>query len=113
MELRPKELKLNYGDLLVCDPCYIRFVGNYYAKENKCPRYDALKLVKEFALGGDGDVALRYGDEGFTRMVGADTGRVWAMQAEFKCDVFLDASIEWAGYFVIKNGNAKLLKEME
>ena len=47
-------IKLQYQDLLICDPCYIKAV-----KSNNQLRYDALKHVKTIHEGSDGEYPIQ------------------------------------------------------
>ena len=76
-----KEIDLHYGDIIICDPCYIKGVKN-----GGEVRFDALKAVKEIS-GDDGEYAVKVGDE--IEFLTADSGRLWAMKAEFDCRVRL------------------------
>ena len=76
-----KEIELHYSDIIICDPCCIKGV-----ESRGEVRFDALKVVKEIS-GDDGEYAVKVGDE--VELLTADSGRVWAMKAEFDCRVVL------------------------
>lgn len=86
---------MNYGDILVTDPCYIKNVA--YADK---ARFDALKLINTLHEGDDGCYIFKLRthigtpDED-TRLIelGVDSGRVWVLQAEFECTVTMDSGL--------------------
>lgn len=88
-------IKLKYGDTLVCDPCYIKSVKGTMTDG---PRFDALKCVETLHDGDDGEFTITY--KGHEDTLGVDSGRIWAMQAEFGCTVDIDAG--FSGYMVIE-----------
>lgn len=86
-------IKLNYQDYLVCDPCYIKGV--------RCggePRFDALRCVEVLHCGSDGEYEVEW--LGHTAPLGVDSGRIWAMQAEFECEVEIDSG--FSGHLVVR-----------
>lgn len=91
--------KLEYNDLLICDPCYIKSV--MACGEN---RFDALKHIKTLHEGDDGEYEFMLCDQRFS--LGVDSGRVWVMKAEFDCEVDVDSG--FSGHKVIKGGATKL-----
>lgn len=98
------EVKLDYKDLLVVDPCYIKDITTLGEQ-----RFDALRLVRVLHDGDDGVFLYHYDNEPFD--LGVDSGRVWALQAEFECEATLDAG--YSGYKVIPQGNPDLIKKGE
>lgn len=76
-------ITLRAGDILICDPCYIKSVSH-----NGYLRYDAF-ITKSLYDGSDGEFRFRAKDDYFD--LGVDSGRVWAMQAEFPVEVVIDA----------------------
>lgn len=95
-------VKLNYKDLLVVDPGYIKNVVSYGDE----PRFDALRLVRVLHDGDDGEYCYHYDNELFA--LGVDSGRIWALQAEFECIVTLDAGL--SGYKVLPQGDVEKIK---
>lgn len=91
-----KTIKLDYLDLLVCDPCYIK--GVKCGGEN---RFDALKCVETLHDGDDGEYGVK--TAGGTHYLGVDSGRIWVMQAEFGCEVEIDSGL--SGHLVIKQND--------
>lgn len=85
------EIKLHAGDILIIDPCYIKHVEG--------ERYDMLKLEKVLHEGDDGEFAIRVGqDKQLPVYIGVDSGRIWALRAEFDGRVVIDAGL--SGYCV-------------
>lgn len=91
-----KTIKLQYGDILVIDPCYIKSV-----KSCGDLRFDGLKCVKTLYEGDDGCFDVYRGDEKMYEGLGVDSGRIWALVAEFEVDIELDAG--YSGYVSIMN----------
>lgn len=92
-----EKLNLLYGDVIVCDPCYIKRVSCKWGGERE-DRFDGLRLVKSLHEGDDGEFDFKlYGKE-FS--LGVDSGRVWAMKAEFGIEVEIDAGL--SGYTIIQ-----------
>ena len=94
-----KTLKLDYGDILVMDCGYIDGVYGTYGGVRE-PRFDALKHVKTLHSGDDGCYAIWQGKNRLGEL-GVDSGRIWAMVAEFDCDVDVDCGL--SGFILIKN----------
>lgn len=90
-------MKVNYKDTLIVDPCYIKNVTDSAGDA----RFDALKHVKTLHDGDDGEYPITYvtddGEE-YTEWLGVDSGRIWMLQAEFDCDVEIDAG--YSNYIV-------------
>lgn len=86
-------IKLDYTDVLVCDPCYIKSV-----KSDGEDRFDALKCVHTLHDGDDGEYGVK--TTSGTHYLGVDSGRIWIMRAEFGCEVEIDSGI--SGHLVIK-----------
>lgn len=85
------KIKLDAGDLLIIDPCYIKHVED--------ERYDMLKLEKVVYEGSDGLIGVSI--DGLPIELGVDSGRIWAMRAEFNGEVEVDAGL--SGYHVIES----------
>lgn len=78
-------IKMKPNDVLVIDPCYIKGVDDSIST-----RFDALKLVRTLHEGDDGDYYVA--NNGYMLAeLGVDSGRIWAMQVEFWCNVKIDA----------------------
>lgn len=90
-------IKLNYKDLLIIDPGYIKEVRTTFCDITE-PRFDALKLVKELHSGDDGEYEIRTSDG--SHFLGVDSGRIWELSAEFECEVEVDSGL--SGYIVIR-----------
>ena len=88
-------IQLNYKDTLIVDPCYIKNVTTTLGGQ---ARFDALKLEKVLHEGDDGELSVEY--QGKHYSLGVDSGRIWAMKAEFECEITLDAG--FSGYAVVK-----------
>lgn len=88
-------IKLNYKDYLVCDPCYIKEV-----RSGERTRFDALRCI-EVLHDGD-DVETRVEWRGQEAWLGVDSGRIWAMQAEFDCEIDIDSGL--SGHLVVRGG---------
>lgn len=88
-------IKMKGGEVLVCDPGYIKGVWCYWGEEKE-PRFDALKLEKVLHDGDDGYFMVSVGDKAVE--LGVDSGRIWAMRAEFDVEVDIDAGL--SGYWV-------------
>ncbi len=96
-------IKLNYLDLLICDPCYIK--GVKCRGEN---RFDALKCVETLHDGDDGCYVVKVGDK--ETELGVDSGRIWVLQVEFGCEVEIDSGL--SGHIVIKKDDPNWGKEI-
>ena len=81
-----KNIKLDSGDILISDPCYIKGVFGEYGGRKEW-RYDGCFEVKN-----RGEVL---GD------LGVDSGRIWAMVAEFPCEVEIHSG--FSGHILIRN----------
>lgn len=82
-------MQLNYKDIIIVDPCYIKSVKDGSGKF----RFDALKHVKTLHDGDDGEYPITYTDadgEQTTEWLDVDSGRIWMMQADFGCIVEVD-----------------------
>lgn len=90
-------IELKYGDTLIVDPCYIK---NVYVNLGGQARFDALKLEKVLHDGDDGEFEVEYADKSF--VLGVDSGRIWALKAEFGCYVTLDSNFSRFG--IVKGG---------
>lgn len=89
-------IKLEYQDLLICDPGYIKSVA--------CsgePRFDALRCVEVLHDGDDGEYPIETASG--CHWLGVDSGRIWKMQAEFGCEVEIDSGL--SGHLVIRKGD--------
>lgn len=91
-------IKLNYGDILICDCGYIKEVSCEWNGEKEL-RFDGLKLIKVLHEGDDGVYSVRAGSK--TADLGVDSGRIWAMMAEFEIEVEIDSGL--SGYLVVKD----------
>lgn len=81
------KIEVNYCDVLIVDPCYIKNVSTKSGET----RFDALKLERVLHELGDGEIAIV--EDGFARaFLSCDSGRIWALRAEFDCEVELDCS---------------------
>lgn len=87
-------VKLGTGDILIIDPCYIKEAKVSLKDEDH--RYDALRLVEAIYDGDDGDIPFDF--RGKSYCLGVDSGRIWALQAEFPCVVRTDSG--FSGYAV-------------
>ena len=101
LEINPVDynhhFELKKGKVLIVDPCYISAVI-----ANDRLRLDALKLIKELDVEGDGDYhvwAKRHKDDEKVHWLDGyfgdetcpvDSGRLWVFQAEIDCEVYLD-----------------------
>lgn len=99
-------IRLNYGDILICDCGYIKEVSCEWNGEKEL-RFDALKLIKVLHEGDDGVYTVRAGSK--TADLGVDSGRIWAMRAEFECQVVLDSGL--SGYMITDTTDIELLDE--
>ena len=90
------DVKLNKGDLLICDPCYIREVK--FAGEN---RFDILKLVKVLYEGDDGRFEIYRGKTSCAK-IGVDSGRLWIFQVEYGKDVEIKVESGLSGLLVVR-----------
>ena len=86
-------IKLNYQDLLIVDPCYIKEV-----KSGGEQRFDALKLVDVLHEGDDGYYPIELASG--CKWIGVDSGRIWALMAEFDCEVEVDSGA--SGHIVVR-----------
>lgn len=87
-----KTIQMEYKQLLVIDPCYIKSVKGF--GEN---RFDALKLVRVLHDGDDGVYRVYYPNG--KAELGVDSGRLWVLQAEFECEVEVDSGL--SGHLVL------------
>lgn len=94
-------IKLNYQDILVCDPGYIKNVSCTYG-DTKEKRFDALKLIEVLHEGDDGEYEIETADG--AKFLGVDSGRIWKLMAEFDCEVLIDSGL--SGYIVARKGSA-------
>lgn len=92
-------IKVNDGDILIVDPCYIKTVWTEWGGEKEI-RFDLLRCEKVLHEGDDGEFPVKYNGE--TRYLGVDSGRLWKMVADFDGYVELDAGL--SGYWLIKKG---------
>ena len=88
-------VSLKCGDTLIVDPCYIKNVSDSLGGQ---ARFDALKLEKVLHDGDDGVFEINYDGKNYT--LGVDSGRIWAMRAEFECSVTLGAG--YSGFATIR-----------
>lgn len=88
-------IKLNYQDVIITDPCYIKRVSD----RSGTLRFDALKLIEVIHDGGDGEFPVETPDG--TRYLGVDSGRIWKLQTEFRCDVEIDSGL--SGHIILRN----------
>lgn len=88
-------MKLNYNQILITDPCYIKMISD----SSNSPRFDALKLVKVLHEGDDGEYMIKAGDE--EEWLGVDSGRIWALQAQFDVEVEMDSG--FSGHMVVED----------
>ena len=95
-------IKLNYGDILICDCGYIKKVYCEWNGKQEL-RFDGLKLVKVLHEGDDGCYMVKAGDK--VAELGVDSGRIWAMKAEFEITVEIDSGL--SGYMVVKDTPVK------
>lgn len=93
-------IKVEMGDVLIVDPCYIKNAGTVWGEKDIEPRFDLLRCEKVLHDGDDGEFPVEYNGE--TRYLGVDSGRIWQMVAEFEGTVELDAG--FSGYWFIKKG---------
>lgn len=98
------KVKLNYGDGVITDPCYIKSVS--FADEL---RFDALKHVKTIHDGSDGLIRVGLADK--TVDVGCDSGRVWLMVAEFGCEVEIESGL--SGHIILDKDDPNLYNDIE
>lgn len=99
-----EEIKMNYGDRLIIDPCYIKFVKS---TNGNTPRFDALRTERVLWDGEDGEFEIRHEDEGSFGSIGADSGRIWIMKAEF--DITVDVGSGFSGHKVLTSERDKQL----
>lgn len=97
-EITPQgdRVSLMAGDILICDPCYIKAV-----RHAGYERHDAF-TTHSLYNGSDGEYRFRAGDEYFD--LGCDSGRVWAMRAEFDVELVIDSG--FSGYHIATKGTA-------
>lgn len=86
-------IKLNYQDLLIVDPCYIKNVKTFGEQ-----RFDALKLVNVLHEGDDGEYPIELASG--CKWLGVDSGRIWELMAEFECEVEVDSGM--SGHIVVR-----------
>lgn len=91
---------MKYNDLLVIDPCYIKSVKLKGTDEQ---RFDGLKCVKTLHEGDDGEYAVVVKDRAIG-FCGVDSGRIWALKADFNIDVELDNGLS-PYTFIESNGH--------
>ena len=89
-------IKLNYQDILIVDPCYIKDV-----KTSGEQRFDALKLVQVLHEGDDGEYPIELASG--AKWLGVDSGRLWELMAEFGCEVEVDSGL--SGHIVVRKDN--------
>lgn len=96
-------LHMNYGDLLIVDPCYIKNISTRWNGfvEN---RFDGLKCIKTLHEGDDGCYQISV--NGDIKELGVDSGRVWVLHAEFGVDVELEDG--FSGHILIPKGEFQL-----
>ena len=101
-----QNIKLDYGDYLVCDPCYIKSVkcGGEY-------RFDALRCERVLHDGDDGEYRI-VGQNGDDAYLGVDSGRIWVMQAEFGVEVEMDAGLSGFMVFAASAENARTIERL-
>lgn len=95
-----KTVKMEYKDLLIIDPCYIKNV-----KSCGEDRFDGLKCVKTLYEGDDGMYNVFIGETKVGE-IGVDSGRIWALQAEFDIDVEVDSGFSGEILFKDKTSDA-------
>ena len=101
-------IKLNYGDILICDCGYIKKVYCEWNGEQEL-RFDGLKLIKVLHEGDDGVYYVKAGDK--FKSLGVDSGRIWAMKAEFDITVEIDSGL--SGYLVVKDTPVEEIKLLD
>lgn len=94
-----QKLKLEHGDYLVIDPCYIKSIQQSTGQ----PRFDGLRLIKAFDT-GDGVFSV-YVKNTLADRIGVDSGRIWVLKAEF--DVFVEIDSGCSGSIVVKSKDGK------
>ena len=92
-------VKVEYGDILIVDPCYIKTVWTTYGEEKEV-RFDLLRCKRVRHNGDDGCFPVKH--NGVTRYLGVDSGRIWEMEADFDGYVEIDAGM--SGYWLIRKG---------
>lgn len=92
-------IKVEMGDRIICDPCYIKTVWTEWNDE-KDVRFDLLRCEKVLHDGDDGCFDVEY--NGKTNALGVDSGRIWQMVADFGGYVEIDAGM--SGYWLIRKG---------
>ena len=90
-------INIEYGDILICDPGYIKFVGTEWSGELE-PRFDLLRCEKVLHEGDDGVYSVEYNGE--KHELGVDSGRIWQMRADFGGTIQIDAG--FSGYWLIR-----------
>lgn len=93
-------VKVEYGDRLIVDPCYIKTIWTEFGENQKEVRFDMLRCEKVLHSGDDGEFPVEYNGE--TRYLGVDSGRIWQMVAEF--DGFVEIDAGFSGYWLIRKG---------
>lgn len=88
------------GDILIVDACYIKGVYGDYGDRNE-PRFDGLKCAKTLWEGDDGVYTIMNGDKELCRL-GVDSGRIWALTAEFEIRVDIDSG--FSGEYILSVG---------
>lgn len=97
-----KTIKLQYGDILVVDPCYVKNVATVWDGQKE-QRFDGLRCGKVLHSGDDGCYEVYYNGEKLNRL-GVDSGRIWAFVAEFEVEVEIDSG--FSGQHIIASNKA-------
>lgn len=103
-----EELMVGAGDLIIIDPCYIKKVQDRYGSD----RYDALRCAKVLFDGDDGEYSIEANGT-HVCMLGVDSGRIWAFQAEFSCKVEIDAGLSGYKHFPAGKMNVEDFRVVE
>lgn len=86
-------IKLEAGDKIIVDPCYIKSV-----KSHGDLRFDALRTTQVLHDGGDGEFPVNANGKKY--WLGVDSGRIWELTAEFSCDIEVDSG--FSGHVIIR-----------
>ena len=92
-------LKLEYGDILVVDPCYVKNVATKWDGQKE-QRFDGLRCGKVLYSGDDGCFDV-WNKDFRLGSLGVDSGRIWAFVAEFEVEVEVDSGL--SGHIVLRN----------
>lgn len=80
------KIKLQADQILIVDPCYIKSVKDSWGDN----RYDALALGKVWSV-DDGSYSLVIEGVCEYEPLEVDSGRIWAVYAEFDCEIELSS----------------------